>query len=83
MQTNSTSNMKILAVLVAAGIEVNLYRKPARPQTVLGEFPATREALQLIDDYESRNILPVAQKNVLQAYIDLGYQCKRIIMGGL
>lgn len=83
MPTIETTNMKLLAVLIAAGVPVNLYRKPARPQTVLGSFPDTPANRSLVETYERRQVLSIPQKAVMQAYVELGYECKRLIMGAL
>lgn len=83
MPTIKTSNMKLLAVVIAAGIKVDLFRKPGRSQTVIGEFPDNAANRALIENYEKRHVLPVPQKSVMQSYVELGYECKRLIMGAL
>ncbi len=83
MPTIETSNMKLLAVLIAAGIPVNLYRKPARPQTVLGAFADTPDNRALVEAYERRQVLAIPQKAIMQAYVELGYECKRLVMEAL
>jgi len=84
MPTTSTTNLKILAFLIAAKIEVNLYRKPGNAQTVVGEFPDNERTRSLIQSYERRLTVPdVPQKSVMQAYAELGYERKRLIMEAL
>lgn len=83
MATIETMNLKLLAVLIASGVEINLYRKPARPQTVLGSFPDTSRNRDLVTAYERRQVLQVPHKAVMQAYVELGYECKRLVMEGL
>lgn len=80
MPTLTSTNLKLLAVLIAANIKVTTFRKPGRSQTVIGEFPDTPEIRAMIEAYERRQILPVPQKSVMQAYVELGYECKRLIM---
>lgn len=79
----TTPNLKLLAVIIAAGIEVNLFRKPGRSQTVLGSFPDTPENRALVEAYERRKVLPVPHKSVMQAYVELGYECRRLVMEAL
>ena len=67
----------------AAKIDVTLYRKPGQNQTVIGEFPDTPANRALVENYEMRRVLPVPQKSVLQAYVELGFECKRLIMEAL
>lgn len=81
MPTLKDTNLKLLAVLIAAGIEVNLYRKPGNAQTIIGEFPDTPANRAMIEAYEKRHVLPVPQKSIMQAYVNLGYERKRLIMG--
>ena len=83
MPTITSTNMKLLATLIASGIKVDLFRKPGRSQTVIGEFPGTPANRALVESYERRLVLDVPQKSVMQAYVELGYECKRLVMGAL
>jgi hypothetical protein len=80
MPTIETTNLKLLAVLIAARVKTELYRNPSRPHTVIGSFSDTPATRTLIDNYERRMVLPVPQKNIMQAYVELGYECKRLVM---
>ncbi|MFZ4856321.1 MAG: DUF5659 domain-containing protein [Desulfuromonadaceae bacterium] len=83
MPTMTSTNLKLIAVLVASGIEVNLFRKAASPQMVVGEFQNTPAIVKLISDYEKRRVISVPQKSVLQAYQDLSVERLRLIMEAL
>lgn len=83
MPTITTTNMKLLATLIASEIKVDLFRKPGRPQTIIGEFPDTPANRALVEAYERRQVLNVPQKSVMQAYAELGYECKRLVLEGL
>ncbi|MFZ4859230.1 MAG: DUF5659 domain-containing protein [Desulfuromonadaceae bacterium] len=83
MPTMTTTNLKLIAVLIASGIEVNLFRKAASPQMVVGEYLDTPAIRKLILDYERRLVIRVPQKSVLQAYQDLSIERKRLIMEAL
>lgn len=80
MPNITTPNLKLLAVLIAAGVKVDLFRKPGRTQTVLGSLPDTPKNRRLIELYERRKVLPVPQKSVMQAYVELGYESRRLVM---
>ena len=77
------TNLKLLAVLIAADVKVTLYRKPGAPQTVVGEFPDTPDNRSLIESYERRLVLDIPQKSIMQAYVELGYERKRLLMEAL
>jgi hypothetical protein len=83
MPTIQHTNMKLLAVLVAAGIHVHLYRKPGQPRTVVGQFLDVPSTRALIEAYERRLVVDVPQKSVMQAFIDLGIERKRLVMEAL
>ena len=83
MLTITTQDMKLLAVIIAAGIEVELFRKPGRPQTVLGSFPDTPENRALVERYERRQVIRIPQKTIMQAYVKLGCECRRLVMEAL
>ena len=83
MPTTTTTNLKLLAVLIAAGVKVNIFRKAGHYQTVIGEFPDTPDNRSLIESYERRLVLDIPQKSIMQAYVELGYECKCLVMGAL
>ena len=83
MPTITSTNMKLLATVRASKIKIDLFRKPGNSQTIIGEFPDTPANRALVEAYERRQIINVPQKSVMQSYVELGYECKCLLMGAL
>lgn len=75
-------NIKRAAVVRGAGHTVTTIKLPASPRCAF-EYQDSPEIREILDAYEMRQVLPIPQKAIMQAYSALLAECKGLNQGRL